>query len=141
MDASDDVEYISEVFKSINNCLEENKDSSMREDIIKSLKDALIFPIDAGKSGCVFDYMGTARDADMWFIADRWHLKKSLDGLVPLLALSVDVIEKIQFTIEMLGLSSRLLSRVAGATVQANGSHPHQVFTSALRAKVKQIAR
>jgi hypothetical protein len=136
------VDYISEVFKAINDCLDENKDSTTRADIIKLLKDAHIFPIDAGKSGCVFDYMSTAHNDDMWFIADRWHLRKSFDGLVPLLALSVDVVEKIQPTISLLGLTDRLLSQAAGAKAKASGpTQPHQIFTTSLRAKALHIAR
>jgi hypothetical protein len=142
IEASDDVDYISEVFKAINDCLAENKDSSTRADIVKLLKDSQIFPVNAGKSGTVFDYMSTAHNHDMWFIADRWHLKKSFDGLVPLLALSVDVVEKIQPTISMLGLTDRLLSQAAGAKVNASGStQPHQIFTTSLRAKAIHIAR
>ncbi|KAF2679081.1 hypothetical protein K458DRAFT_408347 [Lentithecium fluviatile CBS 122367] len=142
LNASDDVGYISEVFKAINECLEENQDPCTKADIVKSLKDAHIFPIDAGKSGCVFDYMSTAQDLDMWFIADRWHLKKSFDGLVPLLALSVDIVEKLQLTITTLGLRDRLLSQAAGANAQAIGTtHPHQAFTSSLREKARHIAR
>lgn len=144
MDAADDVEYISEVFKAINGCLEENKDPQARNDIVRCLKDAQIFPIYTGKSGLVFDYMSTAQDLEMWFIADRWHLKKSFEGLaeVPLLALSVDVVEKIPLTITLLGLRDRLLSHAAGANATASGpTQPHPIFTSSLRAKARHIAR
>lgn len=144
MDPSDDIRYISEVFKAINTCLEGTVYPEARAEIVEHLKDAQIFPIHTGRSGSVFDYMSSARDLDLWFIADRWHLKKSFEGIdeVPLLALDVDVIEKISLTITLLGLGDRLLSQAAGATAKSSGpTQLHEIFTSSLRAKARHIAR
>lgn len=142
LNASDDVDYIAKVFKAINSSLEEAEVAAIRDVIVESLKTACIFPISAGKSNSLFDYMSTAQDLEMWFIADRWHLKKSFDGIIPILALDVDTIEKIQVLISALGLNHRLLSWAAGENAKVNGiTEPHQTFTVALREKAKHIAR
>ncbi|KAH7399670.1 hypothetical protein BKA66DRAFT_437202 [Pyrenochaeta sp. MPI-SDFR-AT-0127] len=139
--ASDDLKYITEVFLALDAFIGE-ADPIKKHDIIDALSQAYIFPIDAGQSGSAFDYMSSARDLNMWFIADRLHLKESFDGLVPLLALSVDVIEKIPQLISELDLRSRLLTHAAGSDAKTEGStQVHTGFTASFREKARYIAR
>lgn len=142
MDASDDLEYISEVFKAINKVLEDSGDKRASSTIIEAFKTAQIFPINTGISNSAFDYLGTAHDLDMWFIADRPHFKESFEGIVPLLALGADAVTKIQTTIDALGLSGRLLTRLADAVTETSGpTQKHLACTTWLRGKANHIAR
>jgi hypothetical protein len=141
LQASDDVNYITKVFQELNSYVEEAY-AARKHEIIDALSDANIFPIKNGRSGAKFDYMSSAQDLDMWFIADRLHLKESFDGLIPLLALEVDVVEKISMLISNLGLSNRLLTIAAGSDIAAEGSTQlHVEFTTSFRAKTHHIAR
>jgi hypothetical protein len=132
---------MTEVFKALNTFVREAKSDS-KTDIVQALSEAYIFPINAGQSDSAFDYMSSARDLNMWFIADRQHLHESFVGLVPILALPVDVIEKLPRLISHLGLSNRLLTHAAGSELKAEGvTQVHTEFTASFRSKARHIAR
>ncbi|KAF2852960.1 hypothetical protein T440DRAFT_466522 [Plenodomus tracheiphilus IPT5] len=139
--AADDLTYLTEVFRALDALVVE-ADSSSRHEIIEALSEAYIFPIDAGRSGAAFDYMSSARDPNLWFIADRLHLRQSFYGLVPLLALNVDAADKISRLISEIGLRNRLLTQAAGSDAKTEGeTQVHAEFTAAFRAKARYIAR
>jgi hypothetical protein len=139
--ASDNLEYITEVFRALDTFVRE-AESTGKHDIVNALSEAYIFPIHTGHSGSAFDYMSSARDLNMWFIADRMHLKECFEGLIPLLALNVDIMEKIPRLILELGLKNRLLTQAAGSNLKAEGStEVHTKFTASFRAKARHIAR
>ena len=132
---------MAEFFKALNRFVgETNRD--LEPDSVQILSDAYIFPINDGRSNSAFDYMSSARDLNMWFIADRQHLQQSFEGHVPLLALSVDVIEEIPELISSLGLNDRLLTHAANAYIETEDSTQiHADFTVAFRSKAYHIAR
>lgn len=138
---SDDLAYISRIFRALDTYVEE-ADSTGKQEIIASTSHAYIFPIDAGQSGLGFDYMSSVRDVNIWFIADRVHLKESFHGLVPLLAIKADLVENIPHLLKALDLRDRLLTEAAGSDVQTQGTEKvHTTFTAQFRAKVPFIAR
>ena len=133
--------YIAEVFQALDIFVGES-DIYNRHEILEALSTAYIFPIDAGRSGAAFDYMSSVRDPNLWFIADRVHLKESFDGLVPLLALNINAIEKIPKLISELGLRSRLLTQTASPDIETKGpTQIHAASTASFREKARYIAR
>ena len=113
-----------------------------KSDMIKGLTDSSIFPIGAQKSEATFDYLSTAQKSDVWFIADRWYLRHTSEGLVPLLALKVEAVEKIAPLIKTLGLEYRLLSNLTQGVPQTKGRiQLHFDYTSSIRAKAKYMTR
>ena len=57
----------------------------------------------------IFNYLSIVYSNNVWFIVNRWHLKKSFKGLVLLLALKLEIINKIQPLIKVFGLNNKLL--------------------------------
>lgn len=144
IEASDDLKYISEIFIAIDEYLQKNngRDKLAHGGYKESLTRPHIFPIKTGLSEATFDYLGTAQEDEIWFIADRPHLWKSFKGLIPLLALDVDSVGKITTLIQILGLERRLLSRVAYAVPNVRGpAKLRRRYTSSLRMKSRSIAR
>jgi hypothetical protein len=145
IEAFDKIDYISDVFMSISDYLEEaQKKNSVetRKGMIASLIESPIFPIHAGKSEATFDYLSTADSANVWFIADRWHLRRTFEGLVPLLALKVEIVAKIAPLIKILGWECRLLSRLTQGVPQTGGRIQLDFeYTKLMCAKARYIAR
>jgi len=79
---------------------------------------------------------------DVWFIADRHHLRRSFEGVIPLLAFSVEDIGQMGLALEMLDVESRLLSKQVREETSVSGhSWRDSLYTRKLRRKVKFIAR
>lgn len=143
--ALDNTEYISELLIAINDSLSATRKlvvSTMRTLMLSHLAKSAIFPIYEGKSQGAFDYLSSANPNDMWFIADRWHLRHSFEKLVPLLALKPEVIDKIAVLVKTLGLEDRCLSRLALGTPKMSGSaYVLPEYTHWLRKKARYITR
>ncbi|KAF2396452.1 hypothetical protein EJ06DRAFT_240603 [Trichodelitschia bisporula] len=136
--ASDSLEYISQVFIALSKYLElANSDSAVRP-----LVACPIFPVTTGKSNSEYDSLATAAPDDMWFVADRSHLRDSFELLVPLLAFGIDVVEKIGPLIDSLDMERRMLSKVAKGVSKAHGRvEIDPKYTKSLRQKARFIAR
>jgi hypothetical protein len=150
IEASDNIEYISAVFFALSTNLQHSDDAQKASDygdITKHgmLIQARIFPIETkiNEIGhATFHHLSSARQRDIWFIADRVHLRQSFEGLVPLLALNVEGVERIRVLITKLKLEHRLLSEVAQGLPRAFGaSRTCSAYTRLLRAKSRFIAR
>lgn len=110
--------------------------------IVRALIHAPIFPILVKDTTSTFDYLGTVQQTEVWFVADRWHLRQCFEGLVPLLAMSVETIEKIHHLIRKVNLRHKLLSNAAHDIPRIRGlSMPCPEYTLSLRAKARFIAR
>ena len=78
---------------------------------------------------------------DIWFIADRHHLRRSFEGVIPLLAFSVEDIGRMGLALKMLDVESRLLSKQVREETSVSGhSWRDSLYTRKLRRKVKFIA-
>jgi hypothetical protein len=148
IEAFDNLEYISDVFIAINDHLSKgdtvNRVSAVpkHKEYVPALKNSRIFPTGAKKSDAAFDQLSTAEESDMWFIADRWHLRQSFEGMIPMLALSVDCVNKVRPLLERLGLEYRMLSRIVSGVPKTEGpTLPQCQYTTLLRAKARSIAR
>jgi len=145
IEATDSLEYISQVFVAISGHLKTEGEAIVTtadNRAVLTLTQSRIFPIETKKTGFAFDLLSTARESDMWFIADRWHLRQSFEGLVPLLALDVGFVEKIHTLIQTLRLEGRLLSNVSHGIPKTVGACKlHTQYTISLRAKSRLIAR
>ena len=101
-----------------------------------------IFPVVTGAWHPEFDSLCSAVETDMWFIADRPHLKESFEGLVPLVALDTDIVENIKPFIDAMGCEHRVLSRVAKGVSKADGRvELSRGYTKSLSEKARCIAR
>jgi hypothetical protein len=143
--ASDPIEYISEIFKSISDHLQTEEKARMvqsRKNMIEALTKSTIFPVDEGKSGSTFDYLSTSQTKARWFIADRSHFKYVFQGHVPLLALNEETIEKIGPLVTALGWDRRLLSRVACGFPDVGGNPQlNDKYTRLMCTRARFIAR
>jgi hypothetical protein len=87
-------------------------DPKKAEHAVRPLRDKAIFPL-AKKQGSVkADFFSSAQDSS-WLIGDRSHLRESFAGLVPLLALAVEELDKMEDVFKGLGLDSKRLSKLA----------------------------
>jgi hypothetical protein len=130
--------WIAELFVDISRSLRVASDYS----VVQPLCNYCIFPIITGNAAAGFDLLLTARDSDVWFIADRPHLKQSFEGMVPLLAFNIETVEAIKELIELLSLKNRVLSKVAKGVSKPNGQFfLHEEYTKSLRQKSRCIAR
>lgn len=146
IDRGDSLDYISQVFVAISKYMQKEVESaivpSSPNEAAKILILAPIFPIQFKDSTKSFDDLKTAMQTEMWFIADREHLRQSFEGLVPLLALNVNTVENIHTLLERLGLKPRLLSQVANGVPKIHGlSIPCPEYTASLRGKSRFISR
>jgi hypothetical protein len=142
----DSLEYIARVFVAINTQLEMNgnatKAGQTGSSMPQTFTKACIFPVGTKKSSASFDHLRTALGSDVWFIADRHHLRRSFEGLVPLFSLDVELVDKISLLIQRMGLQDRLLSKVTRGIFRTTGFiEAHLQYTKALQAKAKFIAR
>lgn len=135
---TDSIDQIAQVFIAISKRL---GISNARSEV-QPLFECRIFPVATGESHSDFDSLCTAAEIDMWFIADRVHLKESFGNLVPLLAFDPEIVEQISPLIDALELERRLLSRVAKGVSKTDGRvELHLEYTKSLRKKARCIAR
>jgi len=135
---SDSIDHIAQIFVALNKYL----DISMTGTSMLPLIGCNIFPVVTRKSPSDFDFLCTAAETDLWFIADRIHLRESFESLVPLLAFDPIVIDKIGLLIHELGLGKRMLSKAAKGVSKTEGRVDfHPGYTKLLQRKARCIAR
>lgn len=142
IEAKDDLGYISRLFVSLS--LHARIDPGLLAfELVKSLCEKDVFPIETANNDSEFSELRSARSQDLWFIADRPHLRQSFRGSVPLLAFPVEILAKIETLLEGLPLlRMRLLSQVANGEPSVQGTaHFHSTYTESLRSKARFIAR
>lgn len=139
--AADDLKYISQLFLAL--ALQLAKETEALDDeVVKSFCQRSIFPVKTATSQSTFDSLRAAQDSDIWFIADRRHLRQSFEGLLPLLAFTVEDIAEMGDLVKGLGLSHRLLSEAATETPTPEGRLEFDaIYTNSLRRKARFIAR
>jgi hypothetical protein len=146
LEAGDSLAYISHIFVALNDLLQIttdiNRTAPMETKIVQELLMAAIFPVETKQSKSTFDHLATADTWNLWFIADRVHLRSSFEGLVPLLALRSEVVETILPLLNKLGLEHRMLSKIVVGVPRTEGqSRLHEDMTAFLRAKSRYISR
>ncbi|KAF2177739.1 hypothetical protein K469DRAFT_676716 [Zopfia rhizophila CBS 207.26] len=137
INSSDTVEYIGEILTATSKFLELSGTHSS----VEALIGCRIFPVVSKPSSSDFR-LCSATPADVWFIADRPHLKVSFEGSVPLLAFGADVLENVQPLFNGLGLDGRVLSKVAKGLSKTDGKADlHPEYTRVIQEKARCIAR
>lgn len=137
--AADSIEYISQLFRTLALQLAKGTEG-LGDQVIKSFCQRSIFPIRTTTSQSALS-LQTVQGNNIWFIADRQHLRQSFEGRFPLLAFTVEDIAKMGGLIRVLELDSRLLSKVATGTFRAEGRLKLDAeYTNLMRQKSSFIA-
>ncbi|KAK3329233.1 hypothetical protein B0H66DRAFT_488127 [Apodospora peruviana] len=121
-------------------------------DLVQKLRHQNIFPILRGKGslGSDFDSLesdfeeldSNNKDDSFWNIADRPHLRKCFEGLLPLLSISETQFPMIRRVLDAFGLLNRCLSKRVSRKVRGDGDPRFlEDFTMLMRKKVQFIAR
>ncbi|KAK5657530.1 hypothetical protein OQA88_3103 [Cercophora sp. LCS_1] len=101
-----------------------------------------IFPVTSTGLNSTFVTLYSAQPRDVWFIADRHHLRQSFDRIVPLPAFSVDEVAHMPTTLRWMGLQGRLLSSQVGDVISIHGRiRLHARYTTWLRGEARFVAR
>ena len=141
VEASDPLDSILDLFKAISNYMGKAH-GHIHSSIDTSLKDHRIFPITSTVLNWTYESLKSGIGNEIWFIADRHHLRESFDGVVPLLAFGVNEVGQLLPALRLMGLENRLLSRrVEDVTGIPGSSHLHRRYTAYLRRRVKFIVR
>ncbi|KAK9788173.1 putative Heterokaryon incompatibility domain-containing protein [Seiridium cardinale] len=142
----DGLKYISKLFIAFSQHMSMNEHFIDNRARLKSqLLSRPIFPVLGTRESTPymeFDQLQAAQEADVWFIADRVHLRNCFRGVVPILAIDTADIPRMKHLIRCLNLGNRLLSNIASGAIQTyspvNGD---QKATNIMRSKAPFIAR
>ncbi|KAK5651417.1 hypothetical protein OQA88_12505 [Cercophora sp. LCS_1] len=141
---ADPVSYITGLYLLLQRSLPSGAEELLDLGLVKKLRGSRILPIMRAKGtlGTDFDELGTI-DADcFWLAADRRHLQKCFEGLVPLLSVSETRFPVIREVLRALDLEHRCLSRHVERKVMGDGDPRFlEGFTVLMRKKVRYIAR
>jgi hypothetical protein len=140
--ASDSIEYISELFVALSYHIRIDPDISKSQEIAH-LCTLDIFPVHISNSEGEHVSLVTSDLQEVWFIADRPHLRQSFSGNIPLLAFGVDTLARIESLLDAVyPLRCRLLSKVASGIPTTQGPIKFlEGYTKSLQAKVRFISR
>jgi hypothetical protein len=134
--------WITNVFKEINRRLHTGKYKAGELHHLFRLKSLDIFPVNDGSAETSIGNLRSGTSKTEWYIADRPHLRKSFQDVIPLLAFTVEDILEMMPLITTLNLQSRLLSEAAVSNLITEGEvQYHKEHTKAFREKSKFIAR
>jgi hypothetical protein len=135
----DDLPHLREIFLKVEEYLESDGSSNS----FMALRQLKLFPICTGdEDPGTYGVLEWSDSAFEWFIADRVHLLESFKGLVPLLALSVEDIEKLPLSLRTLGVEKRRLTKSATSVPSTRGpTVPDPFHTQSFRAKAEFILR
>ncbi|KIX07808.1 uncharacterized protein Z518_02462 [Rhinocladiella mackenziei CBS 650.93] len=112
---------ITDIFKELNKILPDSI-STEATNAIRSLLALKIFPLDeGGDSDAGFDELSSGTTESEWYIADRPHLRQCFQGVVSLLALTVEDVQATRRLIGTLNLQNRLLSEAAKESRKIHG--------------------
>ncbi|KAK0612007.1 hypothetical protein B0T14DRAFT_339770, partial [Immersiella caudata] len=139
VEASDRLESILDLFKAISSYAEQSK-GLLHSTVDTSLKDHEIFPITSPSLSCTFESLRSGLGNEIWFIADRHHLRESFEGVVSLLAFGVNDVARIAPGLRAMGLENRLLSKQVENVTKVKGSSGlHPRYTADLRRRARFI--
>ena len=91
--------------------------------LLRPLQDKAIFPVlhpSRGRSGDKYDSLAVLNDSS-WFIADQPRIRESFLSKLPLLALLVRDVSRLQDLLRVLRLEDRMLSKLALSRTQSKG--------------------
>jgi hypothetical protein len=138
---NDDLEYIATLFSAISTTLRDDPISGTTPGL-SELATKKIFPVKYKCPWGRFDELRSCSQSDVWFIADRPHLRQSFQGVSHLLAFSFQQTHDMFDLLELLGLGERLLSVAAAGSVDVSGvTRKHRGYSYSLRSKAHVIAR
>lgn len=141
---TDPVSYITGLFLLLQRSLPNGAEELVDLGLTKKLRQRRIFPIlrGNGRLGSDFDDLGRMEADCFWLVADRQHLRKSFQGLVPLLSVSETRFPVIRELLRALNLENRCLSRHAERKVMGDGDAVFlEGFSVIMRKKTRFIAR
>jgi hypothetical protein len=140
--ASDSIKYISELFVALSYHMRIDPDISKSEEIAY-LCTLNIFPVSESNSEGEYGSLITADLGEVWFIADRPHLRQSFSGNISLLAFDLDTLARMESLLNAVyPLWYRLLSKVARGISNTQGSIKFlESYTRNLQAKARFISR
>jgi len=134
---TDELRYMCDVFLELEKFLEKDEAYTFR---IHTLNGKVIWPVKVRLGEEEFDYIEST--GAVWFIADTEQLRKSFEGLVPLLAFATDDIARMERVMNGLAMHTKRLSRVAKSIPTPVGLVAyHPEHTKALKSKYESIAR
>jgi hypothetical protein len=135
----DGLSYIKDIFIEIEKFLEKDITDSKN---LQSIREKRIWPVNRDILRLDFDDLMSANVSGEWFIADRVPLRKSFNGIVPLLAFQVDDVGRMERVLKALGVEERRLSIAAKSVPKTEGPvEMHQGHTETFRSKFEFIAR
>ena len=135
--STDTLDYIAQVFVTISRILKQPM-ARMDDSELALLTRRPIFPVQIYSK--VYD-IKPALETDVWYIADRPHLRNSFQGRLPLLAFENEALDKMQTLMRKLGLEKRILSKIATSETLIEGkAEPNIVLTKSLCSKSRFIA-
>lgn len=140
---SDGLEYVSQLFKAVNGNMKRVHGTCSSVDFDAMAK-SHIFPITAAaaESSGSFDRLLSGEQYHVWFIADRHYLHRSFEGVIPLLAFSVEDVGRMGPALSMLGVENRLLSKQVKEETWATGSGRLDTsYTRNLRRRARFLSR
>jgi len=138
---NDDLGYIALLFGTISTSLRDDPISQGTSGL-SELASKKIFPVKYKCPWGRFDELRSCSQGDVWFIADRPHLRQSFQGLTHLLAFSSQQIHGMFDLLNFLRLGERLLSVAAAGSVDVSGAtRKHRGYSHSLRSKAHVIAR
>ncbi|KAK5988410.1 Protein NO VEIN-like protein [Cladobotryum mycophilum] len=135
---SDDLERIYRLLTTIDEFL--TSDNSQKKNAIP-FEDYLMFPVRSPHSALPFE-LRAASGLEEWYIANNEQVQRSFEGLIDLLAVDSDRVDKINSFLLRVGLKSRMLSSAATEKLSPVGDTMYmQRFTSDLRKKARYLSR
>lgn len=138
----DDLTYIASLLGAISHGLRDNRSTHESATEIAELASKKVFPVKHSCPWGGFDELRSCLSDDLWFIADRPHLRQSFQGQAHLLAFSLEHTHNMSDLLDFLGLGERFLSVVATGSVGVSGRiRKHRAYSNALRSKAHVIAR
>lgn len=138
---NDDLGYIATLLGAISTTLRDDP-NSRRAACLSELTSTKIFPVKFKCPWGSFDELRSCLQGDVWFIADRPHLRQSFQGLTHLLAFNSQQTHDMFDLLDFLRLGERLLSVAAAGSVDVSGAtRKHRAYTHSMRSKAHAIAR
>jgi hypothetical protein len=139
LDQSIPLSEIARLFRDTSNAIREA--NRTRPFILpQNLVRRLIFPINRKGIPGKFDYLAPLGLDMSWFIADRYHLKDSFNGKIPLLAFTPEELGSMEYFLRSFQLGRRQLSLLVRAqTIPRGLTGVHRSYTSFLKERAPFI--
>lgn len=135
----DPVEYIRDVLAELDKFLEKDKTYTVQ---LEPLGPREVWPLSTTEDIDKIDRLAAARADFDWFIADTELYRDSFAGIIPLLSVPNDGIQRIERLLNSMDLDKKRLSVAATSEPRIVGQPQYsQVYTQALRAKSDFLTR